>query len=325
MAEWPNKTWLVERGIGEDRFLLLEGEQVLAARIEVHGEPKPGDVYTCRLVSRTAGSARGTVHADAGFDILVDKLPRDVSEGSTLDIRLTRAPIVERGRTKMAQGRLADASDAVEERAEAREVAQFPAGLWEDVWDAASSGRLAFPGGEILCCPTPAMTVIDVDGDLAPKPLALGAIEAIAQALRWFAIGGSVGIDFPTLQAKADRAEVNTALDEALLDWPHERTAMNGFGFVQLVARLRGPSLLDRFATARTAMCARFALRMAERARGDGGMLALRIHPALRAHLTEDWIAQLARRIGKPVRIETDPALALEAPSAQIVHHDSQS
>ena len=36
---------------------------------------------------------------------------------------------------------------------------------------------------------------------------------------------------------------------------------MNGFGFVQLVARLNGPSLLHRFAISRLGMAARMALR----------------------------------------------------------------
>ncbi|MEM6266101.1 MAG: ribonuclease, partial [Pseudomonadota bacterium] len=97
------------------------------------------------------------------------------------------------------------------------------------------------------------------------------------------------------------------------------RTAMNGFGLVQLVARLEGPSLLHRFATSRTGLCARFAVRIAERAVGAGPMLLLTIHPALKAKLKPDWLDELARRTGKQLRIETDPALALEAPQAQII------
>ena len=109
-------------------------------------------------------------------------------------------------------------------------------------------------------------------------------------------------------------------IEEYLADWPHERTAMNGFGFVQLVAQLDGPSLLHRFASSRTGMCARMALRIGERAEGHGAVLELRVHPALKAKLKPEWLDELARRTGKQVRIETDPGLALEAPSAQILN-----
>ena len=79
------------------------------------------------------------------------------------------------------------------------------------------------------------------------------------------------------------------------------------------------PSLLHRFALSRTGICARCALRVAEQASGQGATLLLRVHPALKPKLKEDWLAELARRTGKQVRIETDPALALEAPHAQLV------
>jgi Ribonuclease G/E len=191
--------------------------------------------------------------------------------------------------------------------------------LWEEVWHAASSGSLDFPGGEILVSVTPAMTVIDIDGVGGPREVALAAVPAIARALAWFDLGGNIGVDFPTCPAKDDRRAVDAALDAALAHWPHERTAMNGFGFVQIVARLEGPSLLHRFATSRTGMCARYALRVAERAEGHGPVLELRAHPALKAKLKPEWLSELARRTGREVRLETDPGLALEAPSAQII------
>lgn len=311
--------WLVEHGIGEERALLIENGRALAAHQHLFGAPKAGAHYEAKLVSRTAGSSRGTALTDAGFEVLLDKLPRAFTEGSAVLVDLTRAPIAERGRYKRAQGRIAAEGAESKQREAMREVRALPAGLWEEVWHAASAGSIAFPGGEILCSVTPAMTVIDIDGDLRGKALALVAIPAIARAIRWFGIGGSIGIDFPTLQTKAERAEVDQALEVALDGWPHERTAMNGFGFVQIVARLEGPSLLHCFASARTGMCARYALRIAERAKGQGGALLLRVHPALKAKLKAEWLNELARRTGKQVRIETDPALALEAPHAQLV------
>ena len=314
-------TWLIEEGIGEKRFLLVEGERVLAARLEWPGELTAGSEVAGPLVARRKGTRRGVVRLDtppfAGREVLVDHLPPEATEGTHLALTITRAALAERGRFKCAQGRVGTVPSAA--GSAGKVVRCFPAGLWEEVWHAASSGSIAFPGGEILVNVTPAMTVIDMDGSVPPRDLALAAIPAIAQALAWFDLGGNIAIDFPTLAAKADRRAVDAALGAALADWPHERTAMNGFGLVQLVARLGGPSLLHRFHTARTGMCARYALRQAELAQGTGRTLLLAVHPALKAKLKPEWLAELARRTGRDVRIEANPALALEAPSAQII------
>ncbi len=311
--------WLIEDGIAERRALLVQGEQVLAARLLWPGELAAGTRMTARLTAKLKGTRRGVALLDNGTEALVDHLPPNVTEGQSLDLVITRAPLAERGRLKRAQARIAGADTSAAAFPEGRIVHSFPAGLWEDVWHAGSSASLDFPGGEILVSVTPAMTLIDIDGIGEPRAVALAAVPAIARALDWFDLGGNIGIDFPTLAAKADRRVVDEALGAALDHWPYERTAMNGFGFVQLVARLEGPSLLHRFATSRTGMCARYALRVAERAEGHGPVLELRVHPALKAKLKPDWLAELVRRTGREVRVEADPGLALEAPSAQIV------
>jgi ribonuclease G len=312
--------WLIEEGIGETRRLLLAGERVLAARLEWPDELGTGQVVHGQLVSKAAGARRGIVRIGRGREVLADHLPPHLTEGADVILTITRAALSERGRFKRAQGRWCDEAGALAAPApQGNVVRRFPAGMWEEVWYAASSGNVTFPGGEILVSVTPAMTVIDIDGSEAPRELALAAVPAIVQALRWFDLGGNIAIDFPTLAAKPDRRAVDEALGQALADWPHERTAMNGFGLVQSVARLEGPSLLHRFAAARTGMCARYALRQAELAEGNGRTLLLTVHPALKAKLREEWLAELARRTGREVRLQTNPALALEAPSAQII------
>lgn len=312
--------WLIEEGIGETRQLLVEGERVLAARLAWPDELAAGEVVSGQLVAKPAGARRGLVRVGDRHEVLVDHLPPHLTEGAGISLAITRAALAERGRFKRAQGRwLEDSNEIAAQPPQGRVVRRFPAGLWEDVWHAASSASLAFTGGEILVSVTPAMTVIDIDGSAPPRDLALAAVPAIAQAVRWFDLGGNIAIDFPTLPAKVDRRAVDEALGAALADWPHERTAMNGFGLVQLVARLEGPSLLHRFAVSRTGMCARHAVRQAERAEGTGRTVLLTVHPALKAKLREDWLAELARRTGREISIATDPALALETPNAQII------
>lgn len=323
----PGAEWLIEEGIAETRALLIEGEQVLGAKMMWPGELVAGARIAGRLTVKMKGKRRGIVLLENGTEALVDHLPPQATEGQALDLIVTRASLAERGRLKRAQVREAGpdtpspAASWPGGRPECRIVRRFPAGLWDEVWHAASSASLDFAGGEVLVSVTPAMTVIDIDGVGAPREVALAAVPAIAQALAWFDLGGNIGIDFPTLAAKDDRRAVDEALGAMLAGWPHERTAMNGFGFVQLVARLEGPSLLHRFAAARLGMSARMALRRAELAAdaGTGRMLQLTVHPALKVTLKDDWLADLTRRTGREVRIAADPGLAIAAAHAQLL------
>ena len=318
--------WLVEEGIGEDRAVRLDGESIVAARLEWPGGLRAGLVEEAVLVSRVAGSARATARFANGEEALVDRLPAAAAEGSTIRLEVFRPALAERGRLKRAQARPAQApprpapSLAERLRAEGREVRivrRFPED-WDELIAEAFAGEAAFAGGSLSFSLTPAMLLIDVDGTLQPRALALAAVPALAAALRRFDIGGSVGIDFPTLAAKADRRAVDDALAGALADWPHERTAMNGFGFVQVVARLERPSLLQRAASDRAGMAARLLLRRAEALEGPGAVL-LTSHPAVDARLRPEWLEELTRRTGREVRREPDFALAVEAPHAQIV------
>ena len=315
--------WLIERGIGEDRALLLDGERVLAAKLRWPEDIGPG-LVTAKLIHRPGGSSRGVAQTDEGTEINVSGLPKDASEGREIPVLVTRAPMAERGRLKRAQGvhKRTDAHQAPQPASflpEGKSVRRFTPGLWDDLWAEAWDGEVAFAGGSLIASVTPAMTVIDIDGDLPPRELALAAVPAIARMVRRFDLGGSIGIDFPTLPEKAQRRAVDEALAEALADWSHERTAMNGFGFVQLVARLEGPSLLHRLHFHRAAAAARMLVRRGEHAEGIGPRLLLRAHPAVADRLAPEWIAELARRSGREVVIERDPALALEAGHAQIL------
>jgi hypothetical protein len=274
------------------------------------------------LVSRTAGSRRGTMRFASGEEALVDQLPRDASEGATLRAVITRAAIAETGRLKRAQARPTDrplqpAPTLAERLGNARLVRCF-AQDWNELFAEAWAGELGFSGGSLTISPTPAMTLIDIDGTLAPRALAMAAIPAIAAAVRRFDLAGSLGIDFPTLEGKADRRAVDEALAATFTDWPHERTAMNGFGFVHIVARLERPSLLNRIVRDRAGAAARLLLRRAECLDGPGAFLVA-AHPAVLAAIGAEWRDALARRTGRLVRWEARPALALEAGYAQLM------
>ncbi len=207
-----------------------------------------------------------------GEEALIDRLPASASEGATLRCRVTRAALAERDRRKLARATatdepVRDAPSLRDSLPHSKVVRHFPSGLWEDLWLEAWSGIAAFDGGELAFFDTAAMTLIDIDGSGAPLALSLAAVPALADALHKFDLGGNIGVDFPTVPTKAERKVVDAALADALGDWPHERTAMNGFGFVQIVSRLERPSLLQRIHHARRRGC----LQAAPAPRRDAG------------------------------------------------------
>ena len=324
--------WLVEAGIGESRAILVEHGEIRAARVQWDEGLLPGMVAEAQMVALAAGGKRGTARFSDGSEALVDQLPAGISDGARLMLRITRAAIAERGRGKLAQARPAPGETARPAPAlidtlgpgPARTVSAidtaFDAAGWPDLVEEALSGAIDFPGGSLIVSPTPAMTLIDVDGALAPRALAMAAVPAIVAARARLDLAGSIGIDFPTLAAKADRQVVDSTLADALAasNFRGERTAMNGFGFVQLVSRLERPSLIALYAARPVAAAARALLRRAERV-AEPGALLLTAHPAVRRAMRAEWLDDLARRTGRDLRWAEDAALAPAAAFAQAV------
>lgn len=309
--------WLVEAGIGETRALLVDRGEVLAARLDWPGRLAAGLVEDAILIARAAGSRRGTARFANGEEALVDQLPVDAQEGAPIRLKVTRSALAEAGRLKRAQARPTGDAPCPAPSPPGKIIPCFPAGLWEEVWGEAWDGSVDFAGGTLTISPTPAMTVIDIDGDLPARSLALAAVAPLAASIRRLDLAGSIAIDFPTLADKADRQAVDTALAAALQGWPHERTAMNGFGLVHLVARLERPSLLHRLAMNRNRAAALMLLRRAEQVRDPGSQLLLTAHPDVRHAVIPEWETELARRAGRAIRWQDDTGLAPESGFAQ--------
>ena len=311
--------WLVERGIGETRAALVEDGAIVEARIRLDGVVPAGSVLAARLV---AAAPRNAVARAGNRDYLLPRGAPGVAEGGTLAIEVTREAIGGPEPWKRPLARLTDLPPAAAP-GETGRLLDFPspgdaleAAGWSDLIDEARSGIIGFAGGELRVSPTPAMTLIDVDGRLPAEQLALAGARAAARAIRRHGIGGSIGIDLPTIGGKGPRQAIAEAVD-ALLPQPFERTAVNGFGFLQIVRPRRFANLFE-LAAERAGFEARALLRRAARGHGAVRLVAA---PAVIAVLEAqpDWIAALARQVGGAVDLRGAPGLAMAAGHAEPV------
>src|SRR3546814_16390601 len=86
------------------------------------------------------------------------------------------------------------------------------------------------------------MLLIDIDGEGHALALAQAGAREAAALIRRCDIGGSIGIDFPSVPDRAGRQAIDAAIDAALPQ-PFERTAVNGFGFMQIIRRTETTTL----------------------------------------------------------------------------------
>ena len=316
--------WLYEEGIGENRAALLEDGEIVEAQIELPGL-RAGTVAEGRLASILIPGRRGIAALASGGEALVEPLPGKLTEGATIRVEIVREAVPEKGRAKLPKGRVTDAPTweglSLLQRLRASgaavtELSHFgPDRLEEAGWSAlleeALTGEIAFPGGALRMSLTPAMTLFDVDGALDPAALAVAGAAAAARSIRRLGIAGSIGIDLPTLGLKEERQAAAAAIDSALPQ-PFERTAVNGFGFLQIVRRRERPSIPELVQGDPAGAAARLLLRRAERASGSGTR-TIEAAPAVVAHLEANpqSIKALTRRLAAPVALRAAPGLAI--------------
>lgn len=321
----PLADWLIEAGIGEQRAICIADGRIIATEIDRDSDgPRAGAVLDARLTAIDAATGRAeiTLDAEGAPCATLSHAPRGVTIGGRLRVRITRSALHEAGRIKPARAEPAPsdvplcAGPTYAERAQARGgqlhlcSSHGPDRLedsgWSELTDAARTGHWPFRGGALIISPTPAMTLIDIDGGGDVATLALAGAQAVAEAISALAITGSIGIDFPTVANRAVRLNI-AAIVDAALPQPFERTAVNGFGFLQIVRRRTGPSLVEREQFAVDESDALRLLRIAERAQGSGP-LTLTVRAAVAAIFNDRplWIAALQSRIGRPVIISID-------------------
>ena len=303
--------WLYEEGIGENRAALVEDGAIIAAEIELSDTgPRVGAILAARIVDKSSG----LVVLGGGGEALLDRPPRGLAEGARLNVEVIREAWPEHGRAKLPRAIPASPDSALSDgpdllaritaetiplrRPRPHEPDAFEAAGWSELLEEARSGDIAFPGGRLRLALTPAMALFDVDGDPPLPALALAAADAVAAAIVRHGLTGSIGVDFPTLSSRADRQAVAAVLDAALPP-PFERTAVNGFGFLQIVRPRQRPSLPEQVCRDPAGTAARAMLRNAERLSPPGPhhhIVSNSVARWLTAHDTHR--AELERRTG---------------------------
>ena len=307
--------WLIEKGIGETRLVRIAAGEIAAARVLLDGIVPAGTVLPARLLR----AGRPAIALAGGEEFVLRDGAGTATEGETITIEVVREAIPGAEPWKRPLARIStDAPRAPDFDAE---PIAFPSPRdsledagWSDLLEEARSGIVAFAGGALRVSPTPAMTLIDVDGNLPPLELARAGAKAAARTIVRHGIGGSIGIDLPTVQGKEQRTALGAAVDAILPD-PFERTAVNGFGFLQIVRPRRHASLFE-LAQDRAGFEARALLRQAA---GEQGAVRIAAHPAIIAVLeaNPDWIEALSRQVGGAVTLRADGRLTISGGHAE--------
>jgi hypothetical protein len=195
-------------------------------------------------------------------------------------------------------------------------IAAFEEADFDSVAELAVTGEFGIAGGMLTIERTRAMTTIDIDGSGDSVALNLAAALEIPRLLRLLDIGGQVGIDFLAMPDRNARLSVDAALAQACaVLGPHERTAINGFGFAQIVRprpRPSIPEMLSGTTPGRLSTESRAVALLREAARSTGfGKRQLFANPAIIDMLRgwTDELEALQKQLGVVVELVSDSSV----------------
>lgn len=302
---------------GETRAAVFQRSKLVEMHIVRDGDGiAAGARVAARLVRKMGG--RGVV--DLGSEeAIIEPWPQGLSEGATTVAELVRAAWREPGRDRLAKVRPTTLAPRPAPGLAAALAARghvlqhgWPGDVaeqWDAAFDAAELGRVAIDGGSLNVTPTPAFIAVDVDG--AGLALTTPALTALARTIRLWGLGGSIVIDLPPAGDKGVRTTAAEAFDTVMAGLAFERTAINGFGLMQVVRPRPGPSILERAQLERAATAAIALMDSARRqatTSGHAGALRLVARPEVARWITArpHLIEALSRTVGGAVDVVAD-------------------
>lgn len=261
---------------------MVENGEIVEVHFQRYLHPVLGETGCGRIDRKTPSGAY--LITDQGDEVLIRRTPRQ-PEGARVGFEITRESIDEPGRTKPAEALLLD--DLPPPYADRERLWDARLGSFGSLprrradmsiaFDAALVGNSQIGDVTISFQRTKAGLVFDVDGIGDPLKANFAAAKEIARLLRLYQVGGMTMIDFIAVESKGDRQAIASAFDEAAAvdSRPFERSAVNGFGLMQVVRARPRPSVLDQLFGTRTMALADetqalWLLREAARSSGFG-------------------------------------------------------
>ena len=147
--------WLIERGIGETRFALVEDGEIVEARIALDGLVPSGSRLAARLTATGINGRNAIATDEQGTEYLLPRGAPGVSEGASMHLEVTRSAIPGSEPWKRPLARFAADADAEPAAPGGRDL-PFPAPKdqlaslgWNELVEQAHSGVVRFAGGEL--------------------------------------------------------------------------------------------------------------------------------------------------------------------------------
>ena len=238
---------------GERRFAVVEYGNIVEIHIQRDALWALGECGAGRIDRKTPSGAY--VVADDGSELLL-RGKTNAPDGARVPFAVTREAISEPGRIKPPEILLRDSAhdepligkDALwDARVASLGQSAINASVAEG-FDVAIAGQSQLGDVTISFQRTKAGLVFDIDGIGDAFAINRVAATETARLLRLYQVGAMVMIDFVSMESKAQRMQLAEAFDAASLadPRPFERTAINGYGMMQVVRARPRPSVLDQ-------------------------------------------------------------------------------
>ena len=309
---------------GERRAAVVENGNIVEIHIQRDALWALGESGVGRIDRKTPSGAY--VVADDGSALLL-RGKTNALEGARVMFEVTREAISEPGRIKPPEIMLRDSAghpligkDALwDARLASLGQSAITASIAEG-FDVAIAGQSQLGDVTISFQRTKAGLVFDIDGIGDAFAINLVAAREIARLLRLYQVGAMVLIDFVSMESKAQRTQIAEAFDAAsVLDpRPFERTAINGYGMMQVVRARPRPSVLDQLFGTRIAALsdetqAYWLLRAVAQSSGFGARTVTtrpEVATLLQSERGATWRAQAVRLAGADMQVVADEKAA---------------